>query len=489
MVVTHVLNLEETKMKKVGLLLVGLLAIGLYATNQVVAEKDEHNQAAEFVAAEESDGEASAELQEGKQQRSVTQAADVRTIDFRKFHIEVTDGAADSVSVPISNSKFTVGYVHDNREITIHEGLTNEKGQILNLPPKDIPFGATALRIRFTLGNDSRGYVQNYDKKPYRFVFTLGFNAASTTNIINFTNTKTRFGNTDEESWFYNFQASRINHYFDEAVQEYSHAVALANELLPDTEPFEVAPININFQKGQYVDKGNGFNRNGHDGSKIADIVMGDRSSKTFSTQYLMHNVMHEWTHWNLYRYANAPGGSYVSHYSYNVNPKISFKEGWPLMIGDLFALNYDMTKEDIRVQTDKYNGVNRLFGKSTNYTVKQVLYDLVDTGSNDEEFSLSQRYLDGEMSDLDIRRLNLGMLHTVMAESKTITLQELLTAIEKKYVLTKSDKEKFAKLLEINGLSREGAFTLDNDGNPLTSPLQAVEPLANVEEDWDEME
>ena len=122
-----------------------------------------------------------------------------------------------------------------------------------------------------------------------------------------------------------------------------------------------------------------------------------------------------------------------------------------------------------------------------TNYTTKQVLYDLVDTGSNDEDFSLSQRYLDEEMSDLDVRRLNLGMLHTVMAESKTVTLEELLVGVEKKYVLTKSDKEKFAKLLEINGLSREGAFTLNNEGQPLTAPLQAVDPQSTVDEDWDE--
>ncbi|EOH92472.1 hypothetical protein [Enterococcus pallens] len=55
------------------------------------------------------------------------------------------------------------------------------------------------------------------------------------------------------------------------------------------------------------------------------------------------------------------------------------------------------------------------------------------------------------------------------------------------KYVLTKSDKEKFAKLLEINVLSRKGAFTLDNEGNPLTEPPQSVDPLSNVDEDWDE--
>ena len=113
-------------------------------------------------------------------------------------------------------------------------------------------------------------------------------------------------------------------------MQEYSCAVELANESLPDTEVFEAAPININFEKGMLL-KSNGFNKNGYDGKGTADIVMKDRADKNFPTQYLMHNVMHEWTHWNLYRYAYAPSGGYDGHYSYNLNPRVSFKEGWCL--------------------------------------------------------------------------------------------------------------------------------------------------------------
>ena len=471
-------------MKKIILLLVGVMAIGMYAGNQVEANEDEQSVVTEVV---ENDGEASGEISPeiSSKQRSLARATENRTVSFERFYIEVTDGATNSVPVPISNSKYTISYTHNNRDNVLYEGMTDENGEILNLPPKDIPFEVTALKIRYSLGNDTRGYVQKFNKSAYRFTFNLGLNATNTTNTLYYTNKKVRFGNTaDEDTYFYNFQATRINRYFDQAVQEYSNAVKSANELLPDTQPFEVAPININFEKGQFVDKGNGFNRNGHDGSKVADIIIGDKSNRTYSTQYLMHNVMHEWTHWNLYRYANAPGGAYDGHFGYNSNPKISFKEGWPLMIGDLFYFNYDLNKEDLHVQTDKYEGINRLYGKSTNYTVKQVLYDLVDTGSNDEAFSISQRYIEDGMTDLEVRRLNLGMLHTVMAESKTVTLQDLLAAIEKKYVLTKTDKEKFAKLLEINGLSREGAFTLDNNGNPLTAPMRALETDPDIDED-----
>ena len=69
---------------------------------------------------------------------------------------------------------------------------------------------------------------------------------------------------------------------------------------------------------------------------------------------------------------------------------------------------------------------------------------------------------------------MNLGTMHTLMAESKATTLQKFLTYLEKNYVRTKNDKAKFAKVLEVNGLSRDGSFTLDNDGNPLKVPLAA---------------
>lgn len=98
-------------MKKIGLLLAGLLAIGFYANTYVLAQQEEQNQVSEVSVVEESDGEAAAEISNEGKIRSLPRAADVRTIDFRKFHIEVTDGAADSISAPISNSKFTVSYV------------------------------------------------------------------------------------------------------------------------------------------------------------------------------------------------------------------------------------------------------------------------------------------------------------------------------------------------------------------------------------------
>lgn len=470
-------------MKKVILMLIGVLVIGMYANSQVSAE-EEKAKLTEITNDIDADGEASDEQpQEANKNRRSTRSTGARTVDLKKFYIEVTDGAADSVAVPMPNTNVSIFYWHNDKATYVYKGRTNHSGEILNLSFSDIPREVTALGVRFTLGNEERGFVQKFNKAAYGFTFTKTISENSDISY----SSKVKFGNTsDPDSIFYNFQAARMNYYFDQAVHEYSEAVRKANDLLPDTQPFEVAPININFEKGKLVDQSNVFNRNGFDGKGTAEISMSDRTNRKYTQTYLMHNVMHEWTHWNLVRYANAPGGDYNGHFGYNTNPKISFKEGWPLLIGDLFAYSYNLNKEDLNVQTDKYEGVNRLYGKSTIHTVKQVLYDLVDTGSNDEAFSLSQRYLDEEMTDLEVRRLNLGILHTVMAEDKTVTLQDLLTSVEKKYVRTRSDKEKFAKLLEVNGLSRSGAFTLDNVGNPLTAPLQAIEPQSDVDEDWD---
>lgn len=476
-------------MKKIVLLLVGVISLGIGSAHHVQAESGSGtvSETTESLSIEqEDDGEASAEMpNEGKHHFQLNRATNTRKVTFKKFFVGVTDGNAKSVAVPISNSKYTIVYEYNNRNELFHEGQTNEKGEILDLPMKEIPLEVTRLKIRFYMGNDDRGYVQKFTKNPYRFTFHCGLNEATTNHVINYSNNATRFGATgDEDTFFYNFQAARMNHYFDKAVQEYSNAVHLANQLVPGTASFELAPININFEKGKAVNASNGFHRNGYEGRGTPEITMSDRTSRNYTQTYLMHNVMHEWTHWNLYRYAKAPGGSYVNHYSYNANPKISFKEGWPLLIGDLYALNYDMKHEDLHVQQDNVNGINRLFGKSTNYTVKQVLYDLIDTNANDENFHLSQSVSRKNLSDKEVRQLNLGILHSAMVESKSVTLQDLVTYLEKNYVLNRIDKEKFAKLLEVNGLSKQGAFTLTNEGNALTAPLQAVGANSDFDED-----
>nr|WP_242704475.1 hypothetical protein [Enterococcus sp. 665A] len=387
-----------------------------------------------------------------------------RTVQLKRFYLRVTDGAEDSVPVPLPNTRYTIRLVTKEQEVFLHEGVTNNQGEIKDVALRKIPLEGASLKIGYILGNDQRGYVQKYNKKPYSFVFTLRLGSDNT---INYSNHQVLFGKEkQEETFFYNFQAARINDYFDQAVQAQANAVKQARKLLPDTAKFTIKPININFEQGKYLDKSNAFSRNGHDNRAIPDIVMGDRSDKNFETKKLMHNIMHEWTHWTMYTTFAMPGGEYDSHYGVNSDPKISYKEGWALFAGEFFAAPESLAERDTLVQEDDHQGVNRLFGKSTNLTVQQVLYDLLDTGSTDEAFHISERYLDEERSEQAMHQVNFGILYTLMLESEATTLQEFLTYLEDKYIVTASDKEKFTEVLKINGLARDGSFSKANPEN-----------------------
>lgn len=411
-------------------------------------------------------GEASNSLDRKEASTATKKGKKSRTIELQRFYLEVTDGSAAATPVPLPNCDYTIHIDKNDKETLLHKGLTNDKGEIVDLAFKNIPLTGASLKIRYSLGNMQRGYVQKYNKKPYSFVFTLRLGGENT---INYSDEQVRFGKEKvEESFFYNFQAARINYYFDQGVNWYSEAVEKVNQLFPNTAEFEAKPININFEKGQYLDESNAFSRNGHDGSGVPDIVVGDRSDKIFDTDYLMHNVMHEWTHWTMYEAFEMPSGDYDSHYGTNDDPQISYKEGWALFVGDVFADIDSLKADDMLVQKDNEKGVNRLYGKSTNLTVQHVLYDLYDAGSNDEAFSISERFLDDALSEDEVKQLNFGLLSAVMIESRATTLQEFLTYLEDKYVITRSDKEKFAQVLKINGLSRNGKFSLNSDeGSP----------------------
>lgn len=468
------------KKKVLFVVLLGGLIITLSTQSITQAENKEESvePTIEEVAEEAVDGEASysEEVVEGR--RNLAQSNETRTIDLQRFYIESTDREPKSVSVPFPNTKYTIHYREKNKETFLHEGITNEKGEILNLKFTGLSLDGDALKIRYFLGNDQRGYVQKFNKNCYRFVFTFGLNTSNSTSIINYSSKNARFGNEiDPDSYFYNYQAARINYYFDQSVKEYSEAVKQANQLLPETSKFELKPINMNFEKGQHIG-GSAFCRRGYDQSGTPDIVIGNHSTNEYDEFFLKRVVMHEWTHWNMYRATGMPGGIYVDHYSFNPNPQTSYKEGWAVFVADMYRKNYENSKHDEVLQTKYYD---QLFGKSVNLNVYHVLYDLLDTGSNDESFSISQRYLDDGLSDQEARRINLGIMHTLMVESKATTLQGFLNYLENKYVLTASDKVKFAQLLEINGLSRDGNFTLDDDGNPLSAPM--VVPAKSWEE------
>jgi len=54
-------------------------------------------------------------------------------------------------------------------------------------------------------------------------------------------------------------------------------------------------------------------------------------------------------------------------------------KTGLALFTGEMFRFNYAVSSTDTAFQTNNVDGVNWLYGKSTNKIVEQVLYDLLN--------------------------------------------------------------------------------------------------------------
>ncbi|AVK61675.1 hypothetical protein C5Z25_07750 [Lactobacillus sp. CBA3605] len=398
------------------------------------------------------------------------QADTGRDVTVNNFTIGVYyDDADQAASIP--DSEYTITYADaDGKSVKVAEGETDSEGAIKNVTLPDIPTDVSTIKFNYTLGNSSRGYILRSTGKKCQFTY---IKAIPNNNQINYVG-NSKFGQAgNEASYQTNYISTRINNYYVQAIQELTSAIDMAHKQFTGISTFELAPINITYERGYHLNESNAFYRNGHDGSGTPDIVLADRTNlSSFTSRYLMANVMHEWTHWNLYRTAGLPSGSYTSHYSYNTDFKISYKEGLALFAGDMFAYDYDMNATDTEVQTDNANNINRLYGKSTNKTVEQVLYDLLDVKSTgeDEDFYITERYLDDDLTEKQIDKINFGVIYAEMMQSKVMTLSDYLQYIQNKYVLTNSDKAKFEKVLSVNGLSSTGEFTLDADGNALTS-------------------
>ncbi|WP_137625460.1 hypothetical protein [Lactiplantibacillus pingfangensis] len=397
------------------------------------------------------------------------QAEDTRSVTVKNFQMSVIYDD-DSQATPMPDSEYTITYADaDGNSVKVADGTTDTTGAIKNLTI-DIPNDVSSIRFNYTLGTTDRGYILRSTGKKYQFTYTK---IIPNNNVINYSG-NSKFGATGNDALYEtNFIATRLNNYYVQAINELTSAIDAAHQQFFGIPEFENKAINIIYERGYHLNESNTFYRNGHDGSGIPDIIIADRTNlSSFTDQYLMANVMHEWTHWNLYRTANFPGGSYTSHYGYNSDARVSYKEGLALFAGDMFRYDYDMSSTDTEVQTDNSNGVNRLYGKSTNMTVEQVLYDLLDVNSNgeDENFYVTERYLDDDsLTEKQIDKLNFGVIYAEMMQSKATSLSDFLQYIENKYVLTTSDKTKFEEVLSINGLSSTGMFTLDEDGNALT--------------------
>lgn len=191
--------------------------------------------------------------------------------------------------------------------------------------------------------------------------------------------------------------------------------------------------------------------------------------------------LSHEWAHWNMYQSIGKKGmtvSSYKTHLSYNNNQNVSYKEGWALFQANRSTWGYNMnTKLDTTVQTSnfknhKFGNKQKLFGKSTNATVYNVLrdfYDLenIEEGKNDQYNIAEDVFNNHSYTNKQKEQLSNGLLFLAMFNSKATTLEKLIFYLDKNFV---NDKTSFKNVLKINGLNENGQFTLDKNNHPINN-------------------
>ncbi|WP_434433882.1 hypothetical protein [Lactiplantibacillus paraplantarum] len=401
----------------------------------------------------------------------VVDADSTRDVTIKSLSVKVYDTEA-AAAVAMPNSEYSISYLDDNDKLqVVSSGTTDAEGIIKDITLKAIPSNVTKLRITYTMGEKARGYIKNLStNEPYTIAYSKDIPDG---NVISY-RTSARFATSGEaNSYTLHYLVARMNYYYNEIVSQTTADIASAHDVDESISEFQNEPIDLYYERGSFVDVDNGFYRNGHDKSGVSDIVLSDHTSLSAFTDYsIKHAIAHEWTHWNLVRTANLPSGTYKNHYSYNEKVTTSYKEGGPAFVADMLTKSYSLADKDAEVQTDSYNDVNRLYGKSTIRTVEQVLYDLLDTTSTDENesFYVSESLAGiSNLTDQQIRQINFGMIYAEMLSSKAQTLSEFLQYLQAKYATSADDALRFQQVLSINGLSTMGNFTLDADGNTLS--------------------
>lgn len=420
-----------------------LIGLGLSNTTSVSAEKNDNSLI-------------TAALNSNQKNTTANKVAE-RTVNIENILIRVVDDN-DKTATTIPYSDYDIGYENaDGKIIILHEGITDGNGQIKSVNVS-VPSDVTKLRIHYNLGSKERGYIILPEDGQYGLGTHL---TIPDTNTISFEKDIIFRGAAPGDTGENNHQATMLNKHYSSVYNDQINAVNYARKILPSLPSTTYKPIDVIWHKGYNLDQGCYFQRNGVGVVDRPIIVIGDISKGNMDL-HLKENMAHEWAHWNMYNATGMPGGAYDTDYTYNVNPQVSYKEGWATYQAERYVYKFNL-KNDTRTQNDE-----RLFGKSTNNTVADTLLDLYDIGENDESFDFSHRYLESNATDYQRDLFNEGLMYLVMIESKATTFEDFSKYVKSNFVPTNYDIANYNSALKVNGLNTNGQFTLDENGDPI---------------------
>lgn len=391
-------------------------------------------------------------------------------IDSYKLHIREN---SNSEATPIKNVKVNIfgSNKNDNKPFLLGTTVSDEDGGINNLhyrAQKDFD----QVHFQYMFGNDERGYVIRLSNYKYN---------ANVTRDIPANRKIDRKGigsisGPELPPEFY-VKLAKLNNAYNEVYQNQQLAIEKARPYI-DIRQIDFKPINIIYDTKEEL-LGGGFNRYGH-GEHVREPILVLSTTSFINDADFRAAVAHEWAHWNMYRVTGLPGGTYQSHYD-QVNPYVSYKEGWAIFQRHRFTcgLENELFYED-HVQNDK-----RLYGFSTNTTVKGALYDIYDMNfpknqiKENDEFDIYSAFVNGNHSIMDKDLISEGIMYTLMVKSEASTFQEFYNYLMTNYIDKHSDKSLKGKLenaVGINGINKDGSFKYSNSLKTLGDYIENFE-------------
>lgn len=360
---------------------------------------------------------------------------------------------ANSQAEPLGNVKVNIYGVNSetSEQFLLNTTMSDSNGTV-TMKKTSAPKKIDQVRFQYYYGNDDRGYLISLKNSKYNANHTRAIPA---NRVINATRTTSMSGPTLNAE--FHSKLTRLNNVYHDIYQNQKLAVEKA-KLYINTTQVDFKPINIIYDDALNI-SGGGFNRYGH-GQYIKEPIL---TLSTVNVIDLKAGVAHEWAHWNMYCVNGMPGGSYQSHYD-QVNPYVSYKEGWALFQRHRYTCGLENEiANEAQVQND-----DRLFGKSTNFTVKGALYDIYDMNFpknqqiEKDEFDIYTAFVNGSHSIQDKDLISEGIMYTLMVNSKASTFQEFYTYLMNSYIKNHSDKTLKGKLenaVGINGINKDGSF------------------------------
>lgn len=402
-------------------------------------------------------------------------ASQNKDVNIKHYHVDATTyKRLNFTSIPNSETEIYYYRKSDGRKVSVKTVYSDDKGNINNVKI-NIPDDVNRIYFNHILRDKTGSAIVDENGKTVSMVSSKGING----NTID-SNELRIFGSMTKANKFYSYV--RCWDIYNDMLQDMKDATSFtAKELKAKqgktVEPFEEKKVIIKYKEN---DKSKGLA--GTYNNDFGDIKKGDFVLQLFLPMYdnptdqnkmderMKVYVAHEYAHYTMFQAIAREGMTshgYKTHSSYNKYPQVSYKEGWGLFHANRYPYRLNMNGNlDVVVQgKDK----DILYGKSTNRTVYSVFRDIYDLDNRiekrDDMYNIARDNFGRNYSTEQIEQLSNGLMFFAMRDSKATTLEEYVKYLKENYV---HDTHEFNKILRLNGLTEDGKFTLDENGNPL---------------------